>query len=153
TRSGTMRSSNESIGVGQQKNNKRQQSRSASRRKRVLAAASVAALASASAAPQLVRGATLTWAGTVSDATVASSGVYPPGNGQPLFNWGANATNWTGGAYVAGNTDVIFTDAASPGRNIRLPSGGMNPTSMTFSHVGGGVTNTYVFVASGDFIF
>src|SRR5262245_34585467 len=99
------------------------QSRNTGRRRAVLAAATTAAIAGLGLFASRAHAATLTWTG----ATVDNTGTSVNGAQQPSttaiigseFNWTTSATNWSGGTYAVGS-DVVFTDAAAPGKNVRL---------------------------------
>ncbi len=118
-------------------------------------AALAAAAASTVGLVNPASGATKTWLGTVVDTANAvntTNLTYFTANSS-LYKWDNSALNWTSGGaattYAAGD-DLVFNDNFNAGTLIEVNGTAQSPKSMTFAHVGPGVTN-YNFLGGTDF--
>jgi fibronectin-binding autotransporter adhesin len=133
-------------------------------KKMVAGAAIAAAAASAIGWTSHTSAATISWTGAIADPSSSDYIVTAQGtsfgftSGQNLYLWNTSVANWASGGspvnYAVGD-DVVFTDSTSVGgKVIRLTSGNVNPSSMTFSHASGPTANTtYVIMTSGNLPF
>jgi len=81
-------------------------------------------------APRSAHATTITWTG-------ATSAI-----------WNTTDANWFDGtngvAFAIGN-DTVFTDNFGSNPTISVPTAGLNPNSVTFSHIAGATPTTYTF--------
>lgn len=108
---------------------------------------------------QAVSAKTVTWLGTVADP---SSGSYtvnttPAGrsianytNGAPVYIWNTSVANFSGGNYAVGD-EIVFNDNMGSAQFIRVATGSLNPSGMTFRNNGGGFSQ-YEFLANDDLL-
>src|SRR5688572_19950398 len=127
-------------------------SRNAKLRCAAIAVASAAGTLALSSAP--VSAATVTWAGTISDPNSANYDLTPQGTAagfvedQNLYLWNTSVANWTGAPTYTVGDNVVFTDNFAGGTDIRLTSGSLNPSSITFKHIAGAAETVYRFTNS-----